>query len=143
MPDYILLVDDDRDDREFFCDAVCKVSNVSCVALQDGRLLFEQLSNKEIGMPGLIFFDVNMPQMDGWECLALLKQSEDYKEIPVIIYSTNGHEEEISKAKALGAKYFFTKPRDFAVLKQVLSDAIIHLQENKLDMLAANSKLFV
>ena len=142
MPKTILLIDDDRDDRDFFCQAVAKVSDLYCIALDDGNKMFPKLTNEEINRPDIIFLDVNMPQMNGWECLELLKHSERFKDIPVIMYSTSKHKEETDKAKVLGALYFFTKPSDFSVLKKGLSNLIEHLQNDRLDLLAENSDLF-
>jgi len=53
--------------------------------------------------PSIIFLDLNMPGMSGWECIAILKESEANKDIPVVMYSTSKHAEEISRAKAAGA----------------------------------------
>jgi CheY-like chemotaxis protein len=88
----LLLVDDDSDDRGFFADAVAQVSSeVSCITLSNGYALLPALS--ENGKPDIIFLDLNMPGLSGWDCLSLLKEHDSYKDIPVVMYSTSKHEE--------------------------------------------------
>jgi len=64
---------------------------------------------KENPPPNLIILDLIMPQKDGFETLAELKKEERFKKIPVIIVSNLGQEEDIKKAKDLGALDFLVK----------------------------------
>lgn len=137
----ILLIDDDIDDRALFCEAALS-TNSQCETLANGNLMIPKLDSGEIRRPDIIFLDVNMPQINGWECLNLLKQSEAYHTIPVIMYSTSGYQDDIAKAKQLGAAYFFVKPDDFFILQQGLAAVVKHLQAGNLDELSKNSKLF-
>ena len=69
----IFLADDDADDRSFFTEAVEKLGNsIVCYAVKNGALIFHLLNDKGI-LPDIIFLDINMPVMDGWECLKQLK----------------------------------------------------------------------
>ncbi len=61
-----------------------------------------------------------MPGMNGWECLKELKDSEAFKHIPVLIYSTSNHHKEADHALDMGALCFFTKPTYFKELKEIL-----------------------
>ena len=141
----ILLLDDDSDDRMFFKDAIKKVGNgdVSCITLADGHELIATLQGEPDSKPHIIFLDINMPGMSGWEVLSLLKEHEDYANIPAIMYSTSKHNDEIRKAKALGALYFFNKPSDFGVLKETLKVVIEHLRSNNIHQLSHASNLFI
>ena len=58
-------------------------------------------------LPDLITLDVNMPDMDGWQVLAELKQDIDLQEIPVVLLTIS---EERNKGFTLGASDFLTKP---------------------------------
>jgi len=137
----ILLVDDDSDDRAFFADAVAKTSDeISCITLSDGNLLLSTLA--ENGKPDVIFLDVNMPLLSGWDCLKLLKGHDTYKDIPVILYSTSKHHEEINKAKESGALCFYNKPTEFKGLITAIGDVLEHLQNGTINSLCENSKLF-
>jgi CheY-like chemotaxis protein len=64
---------------------------------------------KENPPPNLIILDLIMPQKDGFETLAELKKEEKFKKIPVVIVSNLSQEEDIKKAKDLGALDFLVK----------------------------------
>lgn len=65
------------------------------------------IAQKEI--PDLIVCDVMMPQMDGFEVLKRLKADEKTRHIIVLMYSNLAQEEEMKKAKELGAAEFIVK----------------------------------
>lgn len=140
MDPRILLVDDDSDDREFFCEALKALAQPTvCYTAPNGRIALSQIDNKEIEVPDLIFLDVNMPVMNGWQCLSILKEHEEYKSIPVIMYSTSSYPEDIRKAQELGALCFFSKPPAFKDLKSRLEAVIKHLMDDSLSSISLNS----
>src|SRR5687767_6825903 len=96
----ILLVEDDLDDQMFFCEALNKLqSAIECRIANDG---VEALELVEEPPPfDLIFLDLNMPKVNGFECLKRLKDHPIHKEIPVVILSTSNHPEDITKSKLL------------------------------------------
>jgi CheY-like chemotaxis protein len=123
----IFLADDDADDRGFFCEAVEEIDkSVVCFAVKNGALIFNLLSDKT-GQPDIIFLDINMPVMDGWECLRKLKSDDRYAAIPVAMYSTTSHVMHVEKALALGALCFLTKPDDFKQIKEILMEVVAGL----------------
>ncbi|QEE49882.1 response regulator [Flavobacterium alkalisoli] len=140
----ILLTDDDLDDRDFFRDAINKISNseVSCITLDDGHILIATLAEHSEERPNIIFTDINMPPMSGWKVLSILKEHNTYKDIPVIMYYTSQHDEEIIKAKKLGALGYFNKPPDFLELQNAIQEVIEHLRTGTIDQLCNNSKIF-
>ena len=99
------------------------------------------MSSKEIEIPDIIFLDINMPIINGWQCLSVLKEQEIYKSIPVIMYSTSSHSEHVEKARQLGALCFFTKPPNFQNLKKSLEIVVTHLHSNSLSTLILNSPI--
>jgi len=116
----ILLVDDDLDDQVFFLDALSEITkNVECITAVNG---LEALSNLKVikPSPSIIFLDLNMPLMNGFECLKKMKNDEQYKNIPVVIFTTSNNRADEIYAKELGAKLFFTKTPDFKLLKSKL-----------------------
>ena len=116
----ILSVDDDPDDQFIFTDAVNEIAmDIECITASNG---FEALHYLEssVQMPSLIFLDINMPVMDGFDCLKLIKRNSRFKKIPVIIFSTSDNPSDKKRVENLGAEFFFTKTPDFKLLKEKL-----------------------
>jgi CheY-like chemotaxis protein len=140
----ILLIDDDYDDRAFFCEALDEAApDIRCYTSADAREALRQLDNKEIEMPDLLFLDINMRGMSGWQCLSILKEHGAYTHIPVIMYSTSSNTEDIEKAYRLGALCFFTKPYSFKDLRKSLAIVAEHLHNDSLSSLMDSSPLFI
>jgi CheY-like chemotaxis protein len=83
-------------------------------------------------MPMVIFLDLNMPKMDGRECLKEIKNNDRLKDIPVVIYTTSSHLRDIEETRNLGAKGFISKPSSLVELHTVLN-AIAESIPNDLD----------
>jgi CheY-like chemotaxis protein len=116
-----LLVDDDADDASLFCEALTRIAPViECHTVENGLKLFEWLSTLDADKPDIIFLDINMPLMNGWECLQKLKDTSNFKNIPTIMYSTSSAKKDVDKAYSLGAQLFVTKPDDFSELSKFL-----------------------
>jgi CheY-like chemotaxis protein len=79
-----------------------------------------QWLNEATTPPDYIFLDINMPVMDGKECLVEIRKNPRLKEIPVIIYSTASEPREIATLYFLGASSYITKPRSYNELMPVL-----------------------
>ena len=71
-------------------------------------------------MPEYIFLDLNMPRMNGKQCLEQIKSESNFNSIPVIIYTTSKAKEDIEETRYLGAHYFLTKPYKYADLKKAI-----------------------
>jgi CheY-like chemotaxis protein len=131
----LLLADDDIDDTEMFCEAVANIDkNIVCHCAPDGRQALQML-NELSEKPNIIFLDVNMPVMNGWQCLKLLKEDSRHKQIPVIIVSTSSHQRERDIAGDLGALCYLTKPNDFNELTKVLQMVVANLGDGLLNAL--------
>lgn len=121
LPTRFLLVDDDEDDALLFREAVGQLGPVmKCFIAESGEKVFEVLSQHHSAQPHIIFLDINMPIMNGWDCLERLKEDPEYRHIPVIIYSTSSAKQDVDKAYNLGALTFVTKPEDFKELTKIL-----------------------
>lgn len=83
------LIDDDDDDRDFFAIALAEVDRtVLLKTAESAEKALQTLEAREV-IPDIIFLDINMPRIDGWECLRLMRKLPSLKETPVIIYSTS------------------------------------------------------
>jgi CheY-like chemotaxis protein len=132
MKKIFLLADDDGDDMQLFCEALEAVEpSAVCYCATNGMEVLEILSREE--KPHLIFLDINMPGMNGWQCLKAIKDTEAYKQIPVFMYSTSAHQREMDIAFDLGALCFFTKPHSFKELKNTLQVIVENIHTNFLD----------
>ena len=70
--------------------------------------------------PGLILLDLNMPRKDGREALKEIKANEELRNIPVVILTTSGQEEDKVKGYNLGAASYITKPVNFEGLVELM-----------------------
>jgi len=72
----------------------------------DGCAALEVLKNQKVSV---ILSDINMPNMDGLELLAALKDKEEWAAVPVVLISTEGSQTKVMEALRLGAKGFIKK----------------------------------
>ena len=105
-----MLVDDDEDDREFFRQAMEEIlPGMVCDTAANGQIALDRL-NASVVRPELIFLDLNMPLMNGWQFLNEIGKQQTLIQIPVVILSTSGDAQTVRQTIAMGAKHFITKP---------------------------------
>jgi CheY-like chemotaxis protein len=127
-----LLIDDDADDSELFREALEEIDqSISLHCAENGEEALKLLN--DVDKPNIIFLDINMPRMNGWECLKKLKSNNAYKDIPVIMYSTSSHQREVDIAIDLGALSFFTKPHSYSELKKMVKGVIEKIETGTLE----------
>lgn len=113
MVKIIFMIDDDEDDRDIFREALLKCCpNINLLFATDGVEALNFLRSYEV-IPDAIFLDINMPRMNGIECLRNLRDSAITKDIPVVIHTTSADEEAEKVVMQLGANYYMTKPASF------------------------------
>src|SRR5690606_10195300 len=101
---HIFFGDDDREDVEFFTQAIEEVSpGIKITIARDGAELLEFL---QLVIPDIIFLDLNMPVMNGVECLQRIRSNKKCNDVPVIIYSTSANPDQIEKTYELGANMY-------------------------------------
>ena len=104
----LLVVDDSSIIRKVI-KAAADVLQMETEEAQDGIEALELLSriHEEID---LILLDWNMPEMSGYDVLVEIKSSEKYKDIPVMMVTTEGQKSSIVAAVRAGAANYLTKP---------------------------------
>jgi len=109
---YIVIVDDDQDDREFLCAGMLRsVPHVSMVALTNGNDLLAYLQEcPAMNHPAVIFLDYSMPGLTGADLLRIIGKGTRYATIPKIICSTSPLKKEIDECQSLGALRWIVKP---------------------------------
>lgn len=112
---YILIVDDDADDREIIRDAfINAIEEQEYVFIENGDKLLEYLEqNTKQNVPSLIMLDLNMPGKDGRDTLKELKTDSRYHHIPTIVFTTSSSTRDRQMVYDLGANCFITKPDTF------------------------------
>jgi CheY-like chemotaxis protein len=116
------LIDDDLDDQEIFSLALQQVNPfMECIYANDGIYGLKKLKEEPYLKPGFIFIDINMPRMNGIECLKEIKKIGRLRDIPVYMYSTAADMAIINECKKLGATDFIKKSPAMSDLENTLS----------------------
>lgn len=120
----IFLVEDDEDDQQFFKEAIKDIDDNICLSLAiNGIDALLKLSSMSI-LPDLIFMGINMPLMNGLDCLKKLKGNARLKDIPVVILTTSSNVYHHQLPFTLDASSFLSKPSNSLVLKKNIADMI-------------------
>ncbi len=117
-----LLVDDDLDDQEIFEICVKELtSDIKFLAVKNGIEAINLLQSDESYIPDYIFLDVNMPKLNGLDCLKILRANERLLACKIYMYSTTSAHSSLEESKKLGADDFIIKPTKTTELKERLS----------------------
>ncbi len=117
MPN-ILVVEDSPTMRQLIGFAVKRIPDSKVIEATDGVDALKKLSTQKID---IILADINMPIMDGLKLVSLVKNNPSYKDIPVIMITTEGAEEDKKRALAIGANAYLTKPIQTQELMKLVS----------------------
>jgi DNA-binding response OmpR family regulator len=104
----ILLVEDEAD-MAYAVALQLEAKNYLVLTVRDG-LAGLDMARKE--KPDLIILDVMLPKMDGYKVCRLLKFDEQYKDIPIIMFTARIQENDKKMGKEVGADAYITKPFD-------------------------------
>jgi CheY-like chemotaxis protein len=117
----VVLAEDDIDDQILFEEAIVEANiPVDLKVLGDGEKLMLYLETLKGSVPDVIFLDLNMPCINGFECLDLIRKNERLKDIPIIIFSTSVNKTDILNTYNKGANLYFPKPYSFQQLVESL-----------------------
>jgi two-component system chemotaxis response regulator CheY len=111
----ILIVDDSTAMRAFIISGLEELGKFQFVEAKTGFEALKELPRKRYA---LIISDINMPDVNGLELLNFIKTSENYKNIPVLMISTETKEEDLTRALTMGANDYLTKPFDIKNLQK-------------------------
>lgn len=101
----IAVVEDDQFLSKAFI-LKLNAAGFDAIAIRDGQDAFDTISRE---MPDLVLLDLMLPKRSGFDILADLKKDEKLKNIPVIIMSNLGQEEEVQRGLSLGASEYLVK----------------------------------
>lgn len=124
-PDYagkrILLVEDNIMNQEI-AQTLMEEMGITVERASDGKEAVEKISGAAEGYYDLIFMDIQMPNMNGYEATKAIRKlhRSDVQKIPIIAMTANAYEEDIRKALQAGMDAHFAKPVDVVKLKKLL-----------------------
>jgi two-component system chemotaxis response regulator CheY len=102
-----LVVEDSPMMRQLLVFALQRVREVEVTEADDGVDGLRKLAGQKFD---LIITDINMPIMDGLKLVKRIRTDEVHKEVPIIIITTEGSQEDRQRALTLGANAYITKP---------------------------------
>lgn len=121
----IMLIDDNKIDN-FFHERVIRKNNAAkeVIAMESGQAAIDHIKARDaVLQPELIFLDINMPGMDGWEFIEHYKLLDNslQKAMIVVMLTTSDNPDDIARARTQGIlSDFKTKP----LTKEMLEDVI-------------------
>lgn len=115
LMDVVLLVEDDEDMREDVAFLLERRGH-RVVTAEHGKAALEKLSGLQ--SPCLILLDLMMPEMDGWQLRAKLREDPDLASIPIVVVSALA--DIAQEAASLGAVDYLQKPVDFDKLYELV-----------------------
>jgi two-component system, chemotaxis family, chemotaxis protein CheY len=116
-----LIVEDSPTMRRMISFSLKQFRNAKIIEAVDGLDALRKLASDKID---LILTDINMPVMDGLKLVAMVRQSASLRNIPIIIITTEGAEEDRERGMALGANAYIAKPIQSSHLIKTISELL-------------------
>lgn len=116
----VLVVDDSAAIRKIL-HRVLRQTGMAIHTIHEAGDGQEALDMLKIHKPALILTDINMPKMDGLQLLAAVKSAEHWRDIPVVMITTEGGETKVGEAVKLGAAGYVRKPFTADQIKEKLA----------------------
>jgi two-component system chemotaxis response regulator CheY len=123
MPVDVLIVDDSAAIRKIL-QRVLRQTDIpigEVFEAGDGVEALKTLNDRHVN---LILSDINMPNMDGLQLLAQLKQNDKWKSVPIVMVTTEGGQGKVIEAVQLGAAGYVRKPFTAEQIKEKLTGLI-------------------
>ncbi len=103
----ILVVEDSSTMRSFIISALEELSNITILESANGFEAIKLLPRHRIN---LLITDINMPDINGLELVSFVRKHPLYKDIPIIIVTTESTAQDRNRGLSLGANEYITKP---------------------------------
>ena len=118
----VLLVDDDEINRQV-ATAFLEKWNIGVAIAIDGKQALELIRSKSFN---LVMMDLQMPEMDGYECTRLIREMRDpyFTKLPIIVFSASSRIDSRKKAQEFGMTDFMNKPFRQEELREKISQYI-------------------
>lgn len=116
-----LVVEDSPTMRQLISFSLKRFKGCKIVEAVDGVDALKKLQTEEVDM---ILTDINMPVMDGLKLVSLVRQNAKTRDLPIIIITTEGAQEDRDRGLALGANAYISKPIQSSHLLKVIGDVL-------------------
>ncbi|MDX2163701.1 MAG: response regulator [bacterium] len=123
MTPKILIVDDEAHIRRLIERALEDVEDqgVTLITAEDGQTALDLIVRER---PALVFLDVMLPKLDGFEVCARVRQEYGLHDVVIVILTAKGQDYDRQRGEAAGANHYMTKPFDPDVLVQWVNDIL-------------------
>jgi len=120
----ILLVDDNELNREIGVE-ILRMTGAEVETAENGKIAVEKVEASPEGSYDLIFMDIQMPVMNGYEATAAIRSLPGEKgKVPIVAMTANAFAEDVQLAKNTGMNGHIAKPLDMNKLKDVLGNCL-------------------
>jgi CheY-like chemotaxis protein len=121
---YFLFIDDDLDEHEIFQWALQAVSpEAVCHAFSDPEIAMRRIEDEGLKFD-VVFVDLNMPKMNGFQFLEMAKNIDSLSRTPIYVLTNSSSPEINKKAAELGAAQLITKFSSIEPLMKLLSNFV-------------------
>jgi CheY-like chemotaxis protein len=127
----ILIADDDLDDQELLHEVLVRIEKEAVVhTASSAKETLEFLKNRErSSLPCLIILDYNMPDLTGAQLTEIICQSDLYKDIPILVWSTSNSTVYQRECIQKGARHYFYKPHDFVEIVEMARQMLSYCKQ--------------
>lgn len=134
-PLHILLIDDSDDDLMLMREALIGLDpqiRLGEALGGDAALAYLQIQpgiadpGHADGLPDLVFLDINMPGLTGFDVLGRIREHPTTRRLPVIMLTTSDHPDDVQRSYDLGANSYLTKPLAFEDLADLFRQVLAY-----------------
>lgn len=128
----ILIVDDERQNQLLLTRAL-RLQGYQSMVAENGRQALDLLESDQGTMIDVVLLDIMMPEMNGYDTLAIMKQNESLRHIPVIVISAVEDIESVLSCIEMGAADYLPKPFNAALLQARIKASLAEKQIRDLE----------
>lgn len=122
----VVVIDDSKTIRRT-AETLLKKAGCEVISATDG---FESLSKVMEYQPNIIFVDIMMPRLDGYQTCALIKNNQAFKKTPVVMLSSKDGLFERARSRIVGAEHYMTKPFTREELLNTIKTYVVDAKSN-------------
>jgi CheY-like chemotaxis protein len=117
----LLVVDDSMTFRQLLCMSLQRVEGITKSQITEATDGEDALEKVKGGSFDLVLTDIRMPRMDGLEFVRRVRNELKCLELPIIIISTKGAEDDINLGLSMGATGYLSKPISLSRLRELVT----------------------